>query len=153
MWRRRRINQQFYDVAKSKSATSFTTNVREMRCHFKTLQIFMVSVRRAGKRPLTLAPRLKRYHHPNITLAFFNNFDDSNNFYNSINTFYSTKTFKHLRVSDWGSCICILLFIWASLKGSSVVLERCARQQKVDLSLRNFVDNIQFHCFFVCYVF
>ena len=43
-----------YDVAKTKSATSFATNVRGMCCHFKTLQIFMISVRRAGKRPLTL---------------------------------------------------------------------------------------------------
>ena len=39
------MNQQFYDVAKTKSATSFATNVRGMCCHFKTLQIFMISVK------------------------------------------------------------------------------------------------------------
>ena len=139
--------------SKKKSAISFTTNVRGMRCHFKTLKIVMIFVRRAGKRlPDTIAPRLKRYHPSNITLACFKNSYDSGNICNSIDTFYSTKTLYHLRVLDGGSCICILLFIWASLKGSSVVLERCARQQKVDLSLRNFVDNIQFHCFLFCFL-
>ena len=87
------MNQQFFDAAKTKSAISFTTNVRGMRCHFKTLKIVMIFVRRAGKRlPDTIAPRLKRYHHSNFTLACFKNFDDSGNIYNSINTCYSTKT-------------------------------------------------------------
>ena len=86
------MNQQFYDIAKSKSATSFTTNVRGMRCNFKTLKIVMIFVRRAGKRlPDTIAPRLKRYHNSNITLACFKNFDDSGNIDKFINTFYSTK--------------------------------------------------------------
>ena len=100
------MNQQFFDAAKTKSAISFTTNVRGMRCHFKTLKIVMIFVRRAGKRlPDTIAPRLKRYHPSNITLACFKNSYDSGNICNSIDTFYSNKTLYHLRVSDGGSCI------------------------------------------------
>ena len=41
------MNQQFYDVAKTKSASSFATKVRGMCCHFQTLQIFMIPVKKS----------------------------------------------------------------------------------------------------------